>query len=141
MYSTNLKDNRYKLNCIAIAKEIRVIKFIVDTGARNTCCNYRVIDKCMQECELRNSETKLIGGLIKGEAVRFYRYRLKQITIGTINMDAQFIWITFDKRVTDIVLGMDLLKKDIMITNPYNKKVYFCKDAEDFNQNFCLKIR
>lgn len=76
VYSTNLKDNRYKINCITIAKEIRVIKFIIDTGARITCCNYRAIDKSMQECELRGSESKLIGALIKGEAVRFYRYRL-----------------------------------------------------------------
>lgn len=55
-------------------------------------------------------------------------------------MGRQDIWVTFDKRVTDTVLGMDILKQVIMITNPYNQKVYFCKDAEDYEQNFQLKI-
>ncbi len=56
-------------------------------------------------------------------------------------MDGQDIWITFDKRVTDTVLGMDILKQVIMITNPYEQKIYFCKDAEDYERNFQLRIR
>lgn len=55
-------------------------------------------------------------------------------------MDAQFIWITFDERVTDTGLGMDILKQVVMITNSYDQKIYFCKDAEDYNRNFCLKV-
>ena len=128
------------VNCIAVAKEIHVVRFIVDTGAKITCCNYRVVDKCIQEKELTDCETKWIGGLIKGEVVRFYKYHLNQITIGNINMNEQYIWITFEKRVTDIVLRMDILKQVIMITNPYHQKVYFCKDADDYEQNFQLKV-
>ena len=56
-------------------------------------------------------------------------------------MGAQGIWITFDEKVTDIVLGMDILKQVIMITNPYDQQIYFCKDAEDYEQNFQLKAR
>ncbi len=55
-------------------------------------------------------------------------------------MNEQYIWITFEKRVTDIVLRMDILKQVIMITNPYHQKVYFCKDADDYEQNFQLKV-
>ena len=55
-------------------------------------------------------------------------------------MEEQDIWITFDKRVTDNVLGMDILKQVIMITNPYEQKIYFCKDAEDYERNFQLKV-
>lgn len=58
VYSTSLKDNRYMVNCIAVAKEIHVVRFIVDTGAKITCCNYRVVDKCIQEKELTDCETK-----------------------------------------------------------------------------------
>ncbi len=77
---------------------------------------------------------------MKGLPVVFYRCSLKQFTIGNINIGEQDIWITFGKRVTDTVLGMDIPKQVIMITNPYEQKVYFRKDAEDNNHNFCLKI-
>ena len=53
-------------------------------------------------------------------------------------MGEQDIWVTFDRRVTDTVLGMDILKQIIMITNPYNQQVYFCKDSDDYNSGFEL---
>lgn len=140
MYSTNLGDNRYLVRCLTVAEDINVNKFIIDTGAKFTCCNYGFIDKDMQENGLSDCETKLIGGLIKGEFVKFYRYRLKQFSIGNIDMKEQDIWITFDPRVTDIVLGMDILKQVIVITNPYNQMIYFCKDFDDYHKNFELKM-
>ena len=136
MYSTNIKDNRYLIRCLAVAGEIPANNFIVDTGAMFTCCNFGFLDENMQENEIANCESKVIGGLIKGEFVKFYRYRLKQFTIGNIDMGSQDIWITFNERVTDIVLGMDILKQIIMIINPYNQKLYFCKDRDDYNNNF-----
>ena len=53
-------------------------------------------------------------------------------------MDRQDIWITFDRKISDIILGMDILKQIIMITNPYNQKIYFCKDKSDYDSNFEL---
>lgn len=54
-------------------------------------------------------------------------------------MSEQSIWVTFDPRVTDIVLGMDILKQVIVITNPYDQMIYFCRDFDDYNENFELK--
>lgn len=56
-------------------------------------------------------------------------------------MGRQDIWITFDTRLTDIVLGMDILRQIVLIINPYNQKVYFCKDAGDYEQNFQLIVK
>lgn len=75
---------------------------------------------------------------MKGEYLKFYRLSLQQFTIGNINQD---IWITFDERITDIILGMDILKQVIMITNPCEEKVYFCKDWKDFDDNFELSVK
>ena len=61
-----------------------------------------------------------------------------QFTIGNIDLGKQNLWITFDQRVTDTVLGMDILQQIIFIANPYNKKIYFCKDDDDYNSNFEL---
>ena len=87
-----------------------------------------------------NYETKIIGWLVSGSAVKFYKYPLKQFTIGNIDMGKQDIWITFDERVTDVVLGMDILKQIMLIINPYTQKIYFCKDADDYERNFQLKV-
>lgn len=74
-------------------------------------------------------------GIVNGAVIKFYKYQLKQFTIGNIDMGEQVKWITFDKRVTDIILGMDILRNIILITNPYDKKIYFCKDKEDYIEN------
>lgn len=92
----------------------------------------------MLEKDLKGSEVKLLGGFVKGLPVKFYRCNLTQFTIGNIDMGEQDIWITFDKRVTDTVLGMDILQQIIFTANPYNKKIYFCKDKNDYNNNFEL---
>lgn len=140
MYSTKLKDERFLVECVAILGRARVIQYVVDTGAKFTCCNYKELDKHMCEKDFAAYEAKIIGGFVEGIGVKFYRCRLRQFTIGNIDMKAQDIWITFDKRVKETVLGMDILKQVIMITNPYEQKVYFCKDAEDYEKNFRLKV-
>ena len=140
MYSTNIKDNRYLIRCLAVSKEISANNFVVDTGAILTCCNSGFLDEKIQEKDVLGHETKAIGGLVSGSAVKFYKYPLKQFTIGNIDMGKQDIWITFDDRVTDIVLGMDILKQILIIINPYDQKIYFCKDADDYHENFELTI-
>ena len=138
MYSTSIKDNRYQIQCIAVSNKIRSARFIVDTGAKFTCCHYTLIDFDIREEDLAANEMKYLGGFIKGVPVKFYRYRLIQFTIGNIDLGEQDLWITFDQRVTDTVLGMDILLETIFTANPYNKKIYFCKDADDYNRNFEL---
>lgn len=115
-----------------------MIRFIVDTGAMFSCCNYKFFDINMVENDLKGNEIKFLGGFVKGSPVKFYRCSIKQFTIGNIDLGEQDIWITFDKRVTDTVLGMDILQQVIFTANPYNKKIYFCKDKDDYNNNFEL---
>lgn len=129
------------VRCLTIAKDVNVNKFVVDTGAKFTCCNCRFIDKTIQEEEFTNCDIKFIGGFVKGEFVKFYQYQLRQFSIGNIDMEQQNIWVTFDARITDMVLGMDILKQIILITSPYDQKIYFCKDARDYHDNFELAVK
>lgn len=128
------------VECITVLDRVRAIKFIIDTGAMFTCCNCKIFNSHINEDALKKNESKILGGFVKGLPVIFYKCSLKQFTIGNLDMGKQVIWITFDQRVTDTVLGMDILKQVVMITNPYDQKIYFCRDTEDFNQNFCLRI-
>jgi len=142
VYSTNIEKNRFSIKCLAVLeKRFALNNFLVDTGAMITCCQYGYIDRGLQEKDIADNETKIIGGLVSGSVVKFYRYPLKQFTIGNINIGKQDIWITFDERVTDVVLGMDILKQIVLIINPYNQKVYFCKDADDYENGFQLELR
>ena len=141
MYNTNIENNRCFVDCIIVSDEIAVEKFVVDTGAMYTCCYGGVVDENLEEIALKDKENRYIGGLVKGAVVKFYRYSLNQFTIGNIDMSEQDIWITFDKRVTDIILGMDILKQVIMIANPYDQKICFCKDVHDYEHNFQLEVK
>ena len=138
MYSTRLRNDRYLVDCLTVSDKVTIGKFVVDTGAKYTCCNYCVIDSTLEEAQFSDSDIKYIGGFVNGEIVKFYKYPLKQFTVGNIDMEEQSIWLTFDERVTDIILGMDILKQVIIISNPYNQKIYFCKDLKDYNNNFGL---
>lgn len=142
MYSTksNANDGRYAVRCLIVSRYVATEHFIVDTGAAYTCCNFTAVDKMLRESQFWDYDCKYLCGIVHGEAVRFYKYHLQQFTVGNIDMGCQDIWITFDERVTDIVLGMDILKKIILITNPYNKRIYFCKDKADYDNNFELLI-
>lgn len=140
MYSTCLKDDRYLVRCLTVAKEVNINTFVVDTGAKFTCCNCRFIDQTIQENEFSGCDARFISGFVKGEFVKFYQYSLRQFSIGNIDMGQQKIWVTFDARITDMVLGMDILKQLILISSPYDQKMYFCKDADDYDHNFVLAI-
>lgn len=140
MYSTNMKNNRYLAECLLVSrtKYVTFERFVIDTGAKFTCCNYKIVDKALEEKQLSNCEKKLIDGFVKGEYLKFDKFYLHQFTIGNIDMGGQYIWITFDERITDIILGMDILKQVILTTNPYNQRIYFCRDAKDYHRNFEL---
>lgn len=139
MYSTNTKDSRYMVECIVSLKRLRITKFIVDTGTMNTCCNYMLFDSELRKEDLADKEVKLLGGFVKGAPIEFYKCPLRQFTIGNIDMGVQYIWITFDGRVTDRVLGMDILQQMIFAADPFKKRLCFFKDVEDFNNNFELE--
>ncbi|MDE7266794.1 MAG: retropepsin-like domain-containing protein [Lachnospiraceae bacterium] len=131
MYSTKLVKQRYEIECISLARVIKIQRFIVDTGAMYSCCHYSMIDEKLQESELFNLNTKLIGGFVNGLAVKFYEYPLKQFTVGNINQGPCSIWITFDERVADMVLGLDILKNIIFLNRPNDKEMYFFESDVD----------
>lgn len=133
VYSTKLKDERFSVDCIVFFGKVRVIQFVVDTGAMFTCCNYKSFDKNLRVEDLKGCQVKIIGGFIEGDGVKFYKYSLQQFTIGNIDLHAQDIWITFDKRVKETILGMDILKQVTFVANAFTQEIYFCKDKDDYS--------
>lgn len=113
MFSTSFHDSlRYIVVCLTIHHTIKAVETIIDTGAIYTCYMAHSIDPEMTESDVSDHIHKDFGGFVDGKnrVVRFYQYPLKQFTIGNIDMGAQNVWITFDKRISDNVLGMDILQ-------------------------------
>ena len=136
MYSTSCNsDLRYIVTCITNDGKISLLDTIVDMGARRTCYQARLIDSSLSESQFVGKPYKLIGGFIGGREVKntvcFYEYRLQQFTIGNIDMGEQTIWITFDDRIQDNVLGMDILHSVCMLQYADENELYFFNDKSE----------
>ena len=128
MYSTRLRDDRYYVHCVTVLNRPKVMQFLFDTGAKYTCCSFRALDDDLKEEDFSDALTKDLGGFVAGSAMRFYQCQLKQFSIGTIDLGRQSIWITFDKRISDSVLGMDIIK-DIAFKNSPGDHVLYLEKA------------
>lgn len=63
-----------------VNRDVNMAKFIVDTGAMFTCCNYKIFDIHLEESELADNEIKALGGFVRSIPVTFYKCSLKQFT-------------------------------------------------------------
>lgn len=109
------------------------LELLVDTGAMYTCCNYSCINADLYEKDFSNAEYKVLGGFVDGNEVasKFYRYPVKQFTIGNIDLGERDIWITFDERVTDAVLGTDILESIDYVHMKNSYRILFFKDYNE----------
>lgn len=115
MFSITSEGLRYVVTCILNQDGISLLDTIVDTGAMYTCYRADQVGEELSEDQFCDGESKSIGGFVDGQnvvnAVKFYKYDVKQFAVGTIDLGSTSIWITFDERVSDNVLGMDILNK------------------------------
>ncbi|MBR2215549.1 MAG: retropepsin-like domain-containing protein [Selenomonadaceae bacterium] len=136
MYSTSFNPPlRYVVVCIANATEIIMVDAVVDTGARYTCFRANTINPMLLEKDFIHLPHRDFGGFVDGknktQQMRFYQYHLKQFTIGNIDMGVQDIWITFDTRISDNVLGMDILQSiDFLQYRNTGRIIFFQNKAE-----------
>ena len=136
MYSTKLKSDtrRYIAKCIVNRNGPRVVDFVIDTGAKYTCCSSMSLGVKLKEEQMADRESKLLGGMISGSTLRVYKYHVHQFTIGTVDMGEQDIWITFDPRATDDVLGMDVLRTVFFLQNADKEELLFSKNIDELSQ-------
>ncbi len=135
MFSTSSDRLRYTVTCIINQNGIVLIDTIVDTGAKFTCYKADQISKHIFEKQFQDAEYKYIGGFVNGrnlsEAVKFYSYNVTQFTIGSIDLGARKIWITFDERIADNVLGIDILDSVTYLHYENSNELIFFKDRNE----------
>ncbi len=111
MYEIDLDYLRYKSRCFVYANIGRIIEFMIDTGARFTCCDAYKVSRRLREEDMKDRETKVFGGYEKGHGIIHYKYRVAKFDIGNIHLGSQDIWITIDDNASDSILGMDILRQ------------------------------
>ncbi len=45
--------SRYAVRCLSVSDYITSERYVMDTGAAYTCCNYKVVNETLQEENLR----------------------------------------------------------------------------------------
>lgn len=138
MFAARYESGWYTQFCTIIDSD-RCLKkcssFIIDTGAQYTSCNYRSINKNLCEDEFRKcSQAMCFTGYVKGHSdagAIHYLYRLDQFYVGTIPLGSQNIWITFDQRVNNNLLGLDLLKQVSFVQLGHTDELYFLNNRTE----------
>ena len=95
-----------------------------------------MLDGTLSEKDFADAACKHLTGFVSGrnttkDSVKFYDYRINQFTIGNINLGEQNIWITFDDRIKDNVLGLDLLQKICLLQFNDTQELLFFKDKQE----------
>ena len=138
MYSIACDGLRYTATYLINQEKVTLVDTIVDTGALYTCYKAEQIDESLREDCFSGVEYKYIGGFVDGEhgknAVKFYRYSVKQFTIGTIDMGERSVWVTFDKRVNDNVLGMDIHRSATILQFGDSDELSFFIDINELRE-------
>ena len=138
MYSIAGDGLRYTVTSIVNQNVIALVDSIVDTGAIYTCYKAEQVDVRLREEQFAGSACQEIGGFVDGKhgrnTVKFYKYSVKQFTIGTINMGERAIWITFDKRITDNVLGMDILQSISFMQEADERTLHFFQNKDEMKE-------
>ena len=138
VFNTVYEDLRYMTSSIVHNNKTDIIQAIIDTGAKKTC----FMASSFKEIELKEGNFDINDSIrIKGLVTKdqkdnevsciYYRYKVKQITIGNIDLNQQDIWVTFDDRVTDNVLGLDLLCRIGMIQLPNQSNLAIFRDKNE----------
>ena len=142
VFSTKYSNSelRYTTSCIIHNGSTDIIQTVIDTGAKYTCYtadSFLNID--LNEDNFRNSGYKILGGFVNipvddgsnSGAVKFYAYTVSTFTIGNINLGKQTIWLTFDRKIKDNILGMDMLEKVAFMQYENESTMYFFKDRKE----------
>ncbi len=107
--------------------------FIIDTGAPYTSCYYKCVNPMLREQNLVGSyKSSVFGGYVGGVGVVQYLYPVNHFYLGSLDLGKQEVWVTFDKRASANLLGMDLLQQLRFMQCENSKKLLIFRDDNDF---------
>lgn len=112
-YSTELQKNQFNLTCrLFISTKTHTLDFIADTGANFTVIPAREL-RMPQELEAKFAKSQnyiRLLGLLPSEPTYAYAYVVNHFIVGSVDLGMQVVWVSFDPRMSELLLGMDILQ-------------------------------
>ncbi len=149
MYSANVieGENRILLQCNYAGDRFVKFSAVYDTGAQYTCVTAPSLSMKLTEKEFNGAETMSAGGLIDSENIsaKYYKMHINNFYLGNIHLTGVDVWVTFDEKITDSVVGLDVLRRVTRLGIENSNTELFFKDTEEFikyikdNENEILK--
>lgn len=126
--------NRYIATCTTL-DNISFIEAIIDTGAMCTVFEAKLIDSKINENSINYTDKKQIGGFIDTlKPIEIFKIKVRKLVIESIILNDVYIWITFDNRVSDNIIGMDILEHlNLLQIADTNKLSIYSKKEELLN--------
>ena len=133
MYSVDINDNRVMIQCNFIKPRFLKCSAVYDTGAQHTFITALSLDPNLTEDDFIDSEQITVGGLIDSQEINIIGYKIHVLNfyLGNIHITGVDVWVTFDDRVTDNIVGMDVLCRVNRLSIAYSGKELFFKDTQE----------
>ena len=133
MYSVTATDNRVMIQCNFIKPHFVRCSAVYDTGAQSTIITALVIDPTLTEDDFKDVETINIGGLIDSNkvSIKGYKMHINDFYLGNIHITGVDVYVTFDERVTDNIVGMDVLSRVTRLGIEYSNQEIFFKNTQE----------
>lgn len=134
MYSTRLdnKEYRYLPTCIINETDVTILDTYFDTGAKYTCYYAKDINNKLCEDDFKDVSCLFLNGFTdEAVCLKFYPYKVTQFVLGNVSLENQTIWVTFDKHITDNVVGMDIISKVTFLQYGNKKELHLFKDEHE----------
>ncbi len=148
MFSVKNSGNSYKVKCMLNKDPYSTISFYVDTGSDITVVNGDALGYLVDKNQIINDtpkeNIKIIGGIVldKENNSQYiaiaYKYHVSSFILHEdVVLYGVDIWVIFDKKFTNNLLGVDILHKLLYLNNPMSDSlVFFNTFVDNGNKEF-----
>ena len=138
MYSIDVENNRALIQCNFRDSNSKFVRFsaLYDTGAQISVFTAVSIDPDLSEDDFKESRTTNLKGLINDDDLSIVGYSCKipDFYFGNIHISYVDALITFDERVTDNLVGMDVINRITRLGIANTDKILFFKDYQELSE-------
>lgn len=126
--SASLNADSWKLSCVIVGSAPIVEKFLIDTGA----CNTVITEGLQSVLRLEETGATMIFHSVSGQSIKAYQVQTTQMTIGTVDIGKQKLWVVPGIHGFIGVIGVDLLRKVMFMKISDNNKLIVSGTAPKF---------
>lgn len=122
-YCAQISNNSWHVPCVIVSGAPALVRLLVDTGACYTVLHEASIIDIRPEY----TGAKRTFKTVSGQLVNAYQIRVRQMTIGSVDIGRQLLWIAPGYQQFTGVLGVDILKYLMFLQVSSNHTLLFAQ--------------